>query len=147
MRPGRRRKWPEAATRARWAERSSPTTFACPSLPILALPVWCSCFRTSSRRVAAEWALGVRVVMAGYEYVSPEQLAGFDKYKVARGPADVPLPSRPGLSLAAEGQARSVSPCAAWPWAGGLAGVSPGGPAETRGLGVKVRGSILGPPP
>lgn len=56
--------------------------------------------------------------MAGYEYVSPEQLAGFDKYKVARGPADAPLPPGPGLSQAAERQARSVSPCAAWLWAG-----------------------------
>lgn len=56
--------------------------------------------------------------MAGYEYVSPEQLAGFDKYKVARGSADAPLPPPPGLSLVAEGQARSVSPCAAWLRAG-----------------------------
>lgn len=118
MRTGRQRKWPEAATRARWAERGSSTSSASLSLPILAQLGWCSCLRTSSRRVAAEWPLGVRVVMAGYEYVSPEQLAGFDKYKVAPGPADAPLPPLPGLSQAAEGQARFVSPCAAWLRAG-----------------------------
>uniref|UniRef100_A0A8C4M0E3 Ethanolaminephosphotransferase 1 n=1 Tax=Equus asinus TaxID=9793 RepID=A0A8C4M0E3_EQUAS len=71
----------EAATRARWAERASSISFASPGPLILTQPVWCSWFPASSRRVAAEWAFGVRVVMAGYEYVSPEQLAGFDKYK------------------------------------------------------------------
>lgn len=50
------------------------------------LPSRCLYFRSSSWIVAAEWALGVRVVMAGYEYVSLEQLAGFDKYKVVRAP-------------------------------------------------------------
>lgn len=75
----------EAATRARWVERGSSTFFANPALASLAHSVWCcACSIASSRRVAAEWALGFRVVMAGYEYVSPEQLAGFDKYKVAR---------------------------------------------------------------
>lgn len=64
-----------------------------------------------------EWPLGVGDAMAGYEYVSSEQLAGFDKYKVARAPRapcsswSRPLPGGGGL-------ARSVSPCAAWPRAG-----------------------------
>lgn len=79
--------------------RSAPL----PSLPAQALPslqraVCCSCFISRSQRVAAaaERAVGFRVVMAGYEYVSPEQLAGFDKYKVDRagGRAD----GRPPLS-------------------------------------------------
>lgn len=48
--------------------------------------------------------------MAGYEYVSSEQLAGFDKYKVARA-LRMPLFL---LVLVAEELARSVSPCAAW---------------------------------
>lgn len=70
----------EAATRARWAERGSSTFFPSPVFPSPAQPLRCSCFTVLSRRVAA---LGFRVAMAGYEYVSPEQLAGFDKYKVA----------------------------------------------------------------
>lgn len=87
----------EAETHARWAELGSSTSAS----PVLspALPSWCWRFRTLPCRVAAEWALGVRVAMAGYEYVSPEQLAGFDKYKVARAPR-TPLsllgPASPG---------------------------------------------------
>uniref|UniRef100_B4F7D7 Selenoprotein I n=2 Tax=Rattus norvegicus TaxID=10116 RepID=B4F7D7_RAT len=64
--------------------RSAPL----PSLPAQAfltlhIAVRCSCFLTLSSSVAAaaEWAFSFRVIMAGYEYVSPEQLAGFDKYK------------------------------------------------------------------
>lgn len=39
-----------------------------------------------------------------------------------------------------------MSPCAAW-FRAALAGVFPGGPAESWGFGVGVRGSTLGPPP
>jgi hypothetical protein len=81
--------------------RSSPTSL-----------IFCGArvFSAWSRRVAAvaEWALGFRVVMAGYEYVSPEQLAGFDKYKVVRvgGPPSPPSPRpRPG------GGGRRRGPC------------------------------------
>lgn len=83
--------------------RSAPL----PSLPAQAfltlhIAVRCSCFLTLSSSVAAaaEWAFSFRVIMAGYEYVSPEQLAGFDKYKVEKASgwsslSPVPRP-RPG---------------------------------------------------
>lgn len=78
--------------------RSAPV----PSLPAQALPTLhgalrCSRFISRSRRVAAaaEWAFGFRVVMAGYEYVSPEQLAGFDKYKVEQEGGRQPLSPSP----------------------------------------------------
>lgn len=74
--------------------RSAAGTFSASLvLPSPSHTVCFPCFTASSRTVAAEWALGFRVVMAGYEYVSPEQLAGFDKYKVARAGV------RPSLSL------------------------------------------------
>lgn len=86
----------------------------------------------------------VRVVMAGYEYVSPEQLAGFDKYKVARGP-------RTPLSLLVPASPRRLrgrrGPCHLVPRGSGQAeGSFSVGPAECWGFGVGERGSILGPP-
>lgn len=79
--------------------RSAPL----PSLPaqaFLALhnAVCCSCFIALSRSVAAaaEWAFSFRVVMAGYEYVSPEQLSGFDKYKVEKASRRSPISPAPG---------------------------------------------------
>lgn len=73
-----------------------------PSLPGQAFPSLCSavcfsCFIAPSLRVAAaaEWVFGFRVIMAGYEYVSPEQLAGFDKYKVERTGWVAPFPLVP----------------------------------------------------
>lgn len=132
----------EAATRARWAERASSISFASPGPLILTQPVWCSWFPASSRRVAAEWAFGVRVVMAGYEYVSPEQLAGFDKYKVARAPRtllSLRVPASPRRLGAGAGR---VTLCRVAP--GGLAGVALGGSCRVLGLWGRRAGSTLG---
>lgn len=94
-----------------------------PSLPAQAFltlhsAVCCSCFIALSRSVAAaaEWAFSFRFVMAGYEYVSPEQLAGFDKYKVGEGELAVaPLPRAPAAPWRLRGRR---GPChlvsAAW---------------------------------
>lgn len=86
----------------------------------------------------------VRVVMASYEYVSPEQLAGFDKYKVARAP-------RTPLALLVPASPRRLRGrrglCHLAPRGSGQTGGSFfGGPAECWGFGVGERGSILGPP-
>lgn len=63
------------------------------AFPVLHSAVCCSCFIALSHSVAAaaERAFSFRVVMAGYEYVSPEQLAGFDKYKVEKASWRSPL--------------------------------------------------------
>lgn len=116
-------------------------------LPILAAqvcPAWGRCFRTSLGRVAVEWPLGVRVVMAGYEYVSSEQLAGFDKYKVARA-LRIPLFL---LVLASPRWLRSWhGPCHLVPRGSGQAGGRfSGGPAESWVFGVGVRESTLASP-
>lgn len=74
------------ATRAQWRSGALLTSSANLGLSTFTQPGWSLFVYTSSRRVAVEWVLDVRVVMAGYEYVSPEQLAGFDKYKVVRAP-------------------------------------------------------------
>lgn len=117
-----------AATLARWAELCSPSSFASPGPPSLVQPVWCSYFPTLSQRVAAEWALGVRVVMAGYEYVSPEQLAGFDKYKVERAPRKPLFLLVPASSRRLRGR---CGPCHLVPRGSGQAGGSfSGGPPE-----------------
>lgn len=88
--------------------RSSPL----PSLPAQAFLVLhsaecCSCFiaRSCSVAAAAEWAFSFRVVMAGYEYVSPEQLSGFDKYKVEKAGkrAVAPLARAPAAPWPARG--------------------------------------------
>lgn len=85
-----------------------------------------------------EWPLGVRVTMAGYEYVSAEQLAGFDKYKVARraprAPRCLPVPASPGRRRT--GAVRVT-----------LRRVAQGGLAGRRFSGAGVGGSrgVLGP--
>lgn len=87
-----------------------------------------------------EWPPRVRVAMAGYEYVSSEQLAGFDKYKVARAPR-APCSSWSRPLPGGGGSARSVSPCAAWPRAGWRAFLR-----GSRGV-LGLRGSgCVGPP-
>lgn len=136
---------------AKWPRRKRMRVGRSSALLILSaqfspsLPSECSCFRTLRWRVAAEWALGVRVVMAGYEYVSPEQLAGFDKYKVARAPW-TPLSL---LGPASPRRLRSWrGPCHLVRRGSGRAGRRFfWSPAETWGFGVGVRGSTVGPPP
>lgn len=131
----------EADTHAWWADLDS----ILPAHLFRSLPSQCLCFCIFSWLGAAEWELGVRVVMAGYEYVSPEQLAGFDKYKVARAPR-TPLSL---LSPAAPRRLRSRRDlCHLVPHGSVRAGGRlSGGPAESWGIGDGVRGSILGPLP
>lgn len=82
--------------------------------------------------------------MAGYEYVSPEQLAGFDKYKVARAlrtPLSLLGPASPGRLRIRRG------PCHLVRRGSGRAGRRFfWGPAESWGFGVGVRGNTVGPP-
>lgn len=109
-----------ADTHAWWAELGSFYHYHQPGSPHpCRAGAGAFALRGEASQPQREWPLRVGVAMAGYEYVSSEQLAGFDKYKVSAGPAGTPVPPRPGLSQAAE---ERHGPCHLVPRGPGRAG-------------------------